>query len=314
VALPADQLGLKYSDLAKAYDQAWAGGGALAPGSVANMDPSPYWHGRPPYQVMEPPILPWESWNILDTAAIGTGYFRVVPESPPDHRYDKILEEFRAKPVQPAPVPYTAEPAIWTPPPGAFPEPEPETVLSFPKYEQREGRWVCSVVVALIISPGTRNGVDWSYSPSCWLMAEPCDAQGQPIDDGRPVYQKWAVMSPVQVKLQKMFQVWVTEIEANPECCVKHKLIGRYDGEVCVGQRSTQPPVGLAPEEPKMIPPQSNSYDKMTRVGIIDIFQTSPIFEGLSGRKLAGQIMGGNNITVSSPRTGFKLHGIIDEP
>jgi hypothetical protein len=177
------------------------------------------------------------------------------------------------------------------------------------------GRWKCSVVVKVKSVPQqitTNYPKFWiEKEDKMWLQAEPRE------DSNLPTYQRWAKTDDER-ELNRIFVDWLTEIEANPECCVRHKLIGRYDDTECVGQRSEKPPVGLIPEEKSTgwfsIGDLTKAYNQAWVGGASNLFNPSPVFKRLSSGGAAGQVLGGSNITVSSPRTGFKLHGVFDEP
>ena len=264
------------------------------------------WHGKPPPRKKAVP----GGDSIEDFTTQGIGYWRIQPTLPPDHRYEKILEEFGAKTVKPVSrqdadygciIPASAAPAIWLPPAGAFPEPEPETVLEFPKDTERiVGRWKYSVLVRVITKGVRRLYPGYDSTSKTWLQAEPL------VDRCLPTYQKW--YAGADDPGLDVFAAWVAEIEANPDCCVKHKLLGHYDGTECVGQRKETPPLALIPEE-------TEAKDGGMFAGLFNSQGNFNYYLANGGAYGAG---GGNSIansiTVTSPRTGFKLHGILDEP
>jgi hypothetical protein len=327
LALPAEQFGLSQTPT---FDKFMADSvrikadpyavGCLPPGSMVKWtvpDAVPYWHGQKPFVEFDP-LFKVDDWDALAGQKVTYAHVSepgtITSLRPPDHRYDHILEEFGAKKVHPAerndPAYLTIEPdpgvLVWTPPPGAFPEPDSETVLEFPKYEQRVGRWKCSVVVK--VKRKWHSGQWYEAKQNrLWMQAEPLNGSNL------PTYQRWMEVSAGAGKdMNKVFLDWVTEIEANPECCVKHKLIGRYDDTECVGQRSERPPAGLIPEEKSVVHGLFNpagNYNYYQAVADMAL-SPSPLFTRLSGGDVTGQIVGGLNIT-SSPRTGYKLHGTL---
>jgi hypothetical protein len=173
------------------------------------------------------------------------------PLQPVDHRYDKIVEEFCGKPLLYSPPP---EPLIWTPPPGTFPKDEEDkstTEVSFPKIHQDVGRWKCSVVAVVKILhpfPSKTYRQIMDIECHCWLQAEPTGDTWVGPKEFYPTYQKWMDGAPKLEDLRYAFLDWVQDIEAHPDCCVRHKMIGKYDGSPCHGIRREKPPLALAPD------------------------------------------------------------------
>jgi hypothetical protein len=195
--------------------------------------------------------------------------------------------------------PYDNKQLIWTPPPGTFPEPEPKPEVIIPNSPpQHVGRWLCSV--RAIVREGEPQY--WSFSSvknRIWIEAAP------DVDDGRSTRQTWVDYEGdwTDSVRSASFEKFVQEIEQAPDCCSKHKILMQpYDGSKCVGKRKHSPP-------PALMPPEKHEATKGWRFGI-------PGYKKLQSELATSINWFASNVSVPSPRTGFKLHrfDVVTDP